>query len=127
MQILRFLAFLVLYCDAAWDEIYCWPPTRIVENVSRPCSEVMKDDPEVLRAENIWGNGSPIVFKLGKYQSVHFCWQHGSSSSLCDETMFFFATDSQGVLLGFAKKMEHGHGMAGPTIISVLKPWKIQR
>ena len=43
------------FCDAAWDEIYCWPPTRSGENVSRSCSEVMKHDPEVLRPESILG------------------------------------------------------------------------
>ena len=39
----------------AWDEIYCWPPTRAGENVSRPCSEVMKDDPEIPHPEDIIG------------------------------------------------------------------------
>ena len=44
-----------LYCDVAWDEIYCWQPTRAGENVSRPCSEVMKDDPEIPHPEDILG------------------------------------------------------------------------
>ena len=43
------------FCDAAWDEIYCWPPTRAGKNVSRSCSEVMKDDPEVLHPESVLG------------------------------------------------------------------------
>ena len=35
------------YCNATWDEIYCWPPTLAGETVRRPCSEVMKDDTDI--------------------------------------------------------------------------------
>ena len=58
-----------LYCDAAWDEIYCWPPTGAGENVSRSCSEVMKDDPEIPNAEDILGIGFFIVLQL--WQTIH--------------------------------------------------------
>ena len=51
----RFSIATGIYCDAAWDEIYCWPPTRAGENVSRSCSEVMKDDPEIPNPEDIGG------------------------------------------------------------------------
>ncbi|CAG7726626.1 unnamed protein product, partial [Allacma fusca] len=32
------------YCNATWDEIYCWPATLAGDTVRRSCSEVMKDD-----------------------------------------------------------------------------------
>ena len=53
----------------AWDEIYCWPPTAAGKNISRPCSEVMKDDPEITHPEDIIGSPdnitllqAPIIF-----------------------------------------------------------------
>ncbi|CAL8139983.1 unnamed protein product [Orchesella dallaii] len=31
------------YCNATWDNVYCWPPTPTGNTVSRPCSEILQD------------------------------------------------------------------------------------
>ena len=103
----------------AWDEIYCWPPTIAGQNVSRPCSEVMRDDPEIPNAETILGieililrNNSSMIIVASSAQI-----QEGVTKP--NQIIFF---SWQGVHLEFAEKVGPGNGTVGPTIINAWKP-----
>ncbi|CAL8137232.1 unnamed protein product [Orchesella dallaii] len=54
------------YCDAVWDNVYCWPPTPSGNIVRRPCSEILQDtEPSV--AQFIKGKATRICSDNGTW------------------------------------------------------------
>ncbi|CAL8068532.1 unnamed protein product [Orchesella dallaii] len=50
------------FCNATWDNVYCWPPTPIGSVASRNCSEILElmNEPN---ADKIQGNVQTYLFK----------------------------------------------------------------
>ncbi|CAL8145904.1 unnamed protein product [Orchesella dallaii] len=55
-----------MYCNATWDNVYCWPPTPVGQAVTRDCSEVLKEM-ELPYAEEIEGKAFRNCLENGSW------------------------------------------------------------
>ncbi|CAL8137212.1 unnamed protein product [Orchesella dallaii] len=54
------------YCNATWDNVYCWPSTPPGEKISRPCSEILQER-EGAVAHHITGNAFRVCQQNGTW------------------------------------------------------------
>ncbi|CAL8139941.1 unnamed protein product [Orchesella dallaii] len=54
------------YCNATWDNVYCWPPTPGGETVIRPCSEILRETDNTV-AHHINGNAIRVCLDNGTW------------------------------------------------------------
>ncbi|CAL8137234.1 unnamed protein product [Orchesella dallaii] len=54
------------YCNATWDNVYCWPKTPSGSIISRPCTEVLQVADKAA-AEHIQGNAIRVCLENGTW------------------------------------------------------------